>query len=154
MKKIDVINSLILVVALSGLIYYGYQFYRLPLKVEDPREKEYLTMELKRNQVIHAIRYVKEKQFEEALMILEQSGIDENPYAIYLKGYVFFKIGKKQEGLTLIKEALQRSSVLYDLHYPNNVRAELEELLTELAKDEKLKEQRHFIESKLKGGCG
>lgn len=154
MKKIDFINLFILVVALCGLFYYGYQFYRLPIKAEDPRGKEYLSMELKRNQLNHAIRYIKEKQYEEALLILEQSGVNENPYGLYLKGYVFYKIGKKTEGLDLIKEALQRSNVLYDLHYPNNVRTELEELMEEVAKDDRLKEYKHFIESKLKGGCG
>ncbi len=154
MKKTDLVNLFIFFMALIGTSYYAYQFYVTPINAEDPREKEYLSMEIKRNQLNHAVRYTKEKQYEEALLILEQNGINDNPYGIFLKGYILFNIGKKEEGLLLIKNAIQSSKVLYDPGYPNNVRSDLEEVLSNISKDTKLKEYRHFIESKLKGGCG
>jgi len=154
MKKTDYFVIAILLLSILGTIYYGYQIYNISFEQEDPREKEYLSMEIKRNQLSHAFRYAKERQYEETVLILDQINVKDNPLGLYLKGYVFYKMNKKEEGLSLIKEALQRSNTLYDIHYPNNVRNELEEILTEISKDERLNSYRHFIESKLKGGCG
>lgn len=154
MKKLDYFILAVLIASIIGAIYYGYQIYNTPFKPEDLREKEYLSMEIKRNQINHALRYVKEKQYEEAVMILDQIGVKNNVWAMYLKGYVFYKMNKTKEGLSLITDALQASNILYDVHYPNNIRSDLEEILFFISKDETLNQYRHFIESKLKGGCG
>lgn len=154
MKKLDYFIVAILIASIAGLLYYGYQIYNTHFMSEDLREKEYLSMEIKRNQINHALRYVNEKQYEEAVMILDQIGVENNVWAKYLKGYVFYKMNRTNEGLTLISDALKTSNILYDAHYPNNVRADLKEILSFISKDVSLNQYRHFIESKLKGGCG
>lgn len=154
MKKTTILNCIILILSSLSLFYYAYQLYNTPIKVDDSREKEYINMEIKREQIKHALRYAKERQYEEAVIILNQINLEHNPYGLYLKGRIFYKIGKKEEGLSLIKDALQRSHTLYDLHYPNNIRNELEEIVADSVKMGRFQDYRHFIESKLKGGCG
>lgn len=154
MKKTTILNFLIFILSFISVLYYSYVLYKTPIKIEDAREKEYINMEIKREQIKHALRYAKENQYEEAVIILNQTNLDNNPYGLYLKGKIFYKIGKKEEGLALIKDALQSSHTLYDLQYPNNIRNELEDILTDLVKMDKFQNYRHFIGSKLKGGCG
>lgn len=154
MKKIDLVLFIIILSSVFALIFYGFEVWKTQLPAQDQKEKEYLNMELKRGQINDAIKYFKENRLEEALLFLNQSSQENNPFGLYLKGHILFKMGRKKEGLDLIKEAIKKSPVLYDTNYPHNIRKALEEMLPEIIKDEKLNDFRHFLESKLKGGCG
>ncbi|MCX7770632.1 MAG: hypothetical protein N2202_06065 [Proteobacteria bacterium] len=153
MKKIDFIIYSIIIICLSLVIFYAYQTdYRETAK-EDDKEIEYISSEIKRSKIEPAIKLIEENKYDEALIVLERYK-DTNPFLLFYKGLALYGINKKNEGLNLIKLALQSSPVLYDIKYKNNVRHHMESILKQISSDRDLKNYRHFIESKLKGGCG
>lgn len=154
MKIIDRLIYLILAFSVAGLIYFSYILFNKLPESEDPRDKEYLSLEIKRGAVAPAARYLQEKKLEEALLFLTNKGFEKNPFGLFMKGKALFETGRKAEGLELVIEALQGSSILYDHRYPNNIRAELEALLKEIHGFDEFNKYRHFIQSKLMGGCG
>lgn len=152
MKK-DNLVIFIIIICLFFIFYYSSQINKSGKTIEDARESEYIAFEIKRSKIEPAIKLIEENKYDEALIVLERYK-ENNQFLSFYKGFVLYKIGKKIEGLNLIKLSLQSSPVLYDTKYKNNIRFYLENILEEIRKEENLKNFRHLIESKLKGGCG
>lgn len=153
MKKDNLLIFIILLICSSLIIYYTLQIKKTEVFNDDSKELEYIAFEIKRSKIESAINLVEEKKYDEALIVMERYK-ENNPFLSFYKGLVLYNMDKKIEGLQLIKLALQNSPILYDMKYKNNIRSHLENILNDLKKQKNLKDYRHFIESKLKGGCG
>ncbi len=155
MKKIDWLIYFIMFLCLSGVVLYSYDLYKKPVIREDPKEKDYIAMEIKYSKIEKLVHLIENEQYDEAYIAFERYPDDEqNPFITFYKGFLYYKAGKKEEGLEKIKKAIQTAPVLYDEKYPRNVRKMLEKILNEINKIDNFKYYRHFLESKLKGGCG
>lgn len=154
MGRIERIAAAVAAMAAAGIVVYGAEFLRQPVTAEDPSEKEYLALEMKRERVASVRRYLDDGLVEEAQLLLRDRQADGNPWSTYLQGLVDFRSGRRREGLGRVRMALQAAPMLYDRRYAANIRKELETMLDEIAKDVTLAEYRHFLASKLKGGCG
>lgn len=156
MSKFDSIIYIIITVCVVGLIFYSYQSFKsyIPKNNENEKEVEYISFEFKRSKVEEVIKLVDEKKYDEAFIILNRFKKENNPFVQFYTGYVLFMLGKKEDGLKEIKNAIQNSPTLYDMHYKNNLRHLMEKILVEIKHLDNFKAYRHFIESKLKGGCG
>jgi len=112
-------------------------------------------MEMKYSKIKNLVQLIENAQYDEAYIAFERYPEEEqNPFITFYKGFLYYKAGKKEEGLDKIKKAIQTTPVLYDEKYSHNVRTMLEKILDEIKKIDNLKYYRHFLESKLKGGCG
>jgi len=155
MKKIEGVIFSIIFLCFFGVVLYSYDLYKNPVIKEDPKEKDFLSMEMKYSKIKNLVQLIENAQYDEAYIAFERySEEEQNPFISFYKGFIYYKVGKKEEGLEKIKKAIQTSPVLYDEKYPHNVRKMLEKVLDEINKTDNLKHYRHFLESKLKGGCG
>lgn len=156
MKKDSLVIFSILIACFSLIIYYTIQTYNTnntAIIDNDNKEIQYIAFEIKRSKVETAIKLIEDKKFDEALIILERFK-ENNPFLYFYRGLALYNLGKRTEGLNLIKLAIQSAPILYDQKYKNNVRPHLENILNQIKKEENLKSYRHLFESKLKGGCG
>ena len=136
------------------MIYYIYQIKSLSISKNDPREAKYLSMELKKRAVEPAINMLKEDKVEEAIIFLKDERLEDNVFASFYLGLVYFDTGKEKEGLQLISKSIKEEATLYDGNYPDNVRRILKIIVDKISGKDELREFRHLIDSKLKGGCG
>ncbi len=154
MKKIKLILILVIFASAVMNIYYLYELKSLPVPKNDPREAKYLSMELKKRAVEPAINMLREDKVEEAIIFLKDERLEDNVFAHFYLGLVYFETKKEKEGLQLIAKAIKEEPTLYDGNYPDNVRRILKIIVDKIHGRDELREFRHLIDSKLKGGCG
>lgn len=145
----------IIILFFSALIgYYLFELRRMPILKPDPREERYLSLELKKKGVMPALDMLREDKIEEAIIFLKDERLKNNIFARFYLGLVYFETGKEKEGLALISSALKEEPALYDKNYPDNMIKMLKIISDKIATKDELRDYRHIIDSKLKGGCG
>lgn len=152
MKK----NVLLILIILSILLsnYYFFEIFKEPVKKQNPNETKYLSLEIKKKAVLPAIKMIEEGKNEEAIIFLRDENIKDNIFTLFYLGLVYFESGNEKDGLKLMTEAIKEEPTLYDKKYPNNVRKILEIVSDKIVGKDDLRNFRHLIDSKLKGGCG